>query len=123
MRENALRRRAQGGVAGGGIGGALMYAAHKYNWAGARHYGVSAKTGLVVTAAVAPFWFRAESTLVEAQQHPERFVLHPAHADAAGPLGARSGLPFWQRVLNFMYDKPMHAWAMIAFPAYGAIFA
>lgn len=117
----AFSRGMWGALYGGVTGGGLMYLANRFNWMGIRGLGVSAKTGIVVTAAVTPFWLRAEMALVEGQRFPERFVVERQHAAATGPVDRRS-LPLWQQALNFVYDNPVQTWGLLVVPAYGAIF-
>lgn len=111
-----------GALYGGVIGGASMFFAHKYNVMGMRKaLGVSGWTGLVVTAAVAPFWLRGELTIIEGQQHPERFAAAALAPSAAHERGTRT-LPLWQRALNHVYDSPFQTWIALVVPAYAAIF-
>jgi hypothetical protein len=122
--QTAFSRGIWGALYGGVTGGAAMFLANKYNWLGIRKgLSISGKTGLIVTAAVAPFWLRGELTIIEGQQHPERFGGKPdGSAVATAPRGPKS-LALWQKGLNFVYDNPVYTWAGIVVPAYAAIFA
>lgn len=123
--QTAFARGMWGALYGGLAGGLGMFFANKHNFMGMRTMlGISGKTGLIVTAAVTPFWLRGEMTLVEAQQHPERFVTGAYVANAADPVhhGPRP-LALWQRALNYVYENPVSTWATLVVPAYAGIFA
>lgn len=113
-----------GALGGAVVGGLGMFFANKHNFMGIRHgLGVSGKAGLVVTAAVAPFWLRGELTIIEGMQHPERFEAAAAPPEPVHTEHRTRTLPLWQRALNHVYDSPVTAWASIVVPAYAAIFA
>jgi len=119
--QTAATRGMWGALYGGAASGLAMFVANKYNWMGIRKgIGISGKTGLIVTAMVAPFWLRGEQALIEGTKFPERF--HDGAISAPPAIHGPRSLPLWQRLANHVYENPVSTWGGFNVPAYALIF-